>query len=250
MSKINELWERYELDPSLKDELIVACLPLVKNVARSIASSLPDHVDVEDLASEGVFGLMDAIEKYNSVGNKFETYAVLRIRGSIMDHLRSADWVPRTFRKKMKDLTSAHDVLFKELGREPLDGELAEFLEWDVEELFRVRGEYSSSMVEPLDGLRVDQDDQPTNRAKRLPDTGSVQNLGTDYEGVAGRLASGISTLSEQQKLVLSLYYIENMSLKEIGAVLSVTESRASQIHSRGLDALRQVCADPLLSSD
>lgn len=229
---VDALWERYkkEGDQDARNRLVVQYSPLVKFVAGRVRSGLPPAVEQADLVSDGVIGLMDAIDKFDpDRGLQFQTYAVSRIRGAIVDGLRASDWVPRSVREKIRDIDAAHAKLEKSLGRAPKDSEVAEELSMTVAELRKV---YSQTAHTSVVSFETSVDDEETPRATSdLP--------GADDDIPPGFLAA-VRELPERDQIVVALYYWERLTLAEIGQVLGVTESRVSQLHSRAALTLRR----------
>jgi RNA polymerase sigma factor for flagellar operon FliA len=222
---------------------VVAYSPLVKYVAGRIAASLPPHVDEADLISYGLGGLISAIERYDPRREiKFETYAITRIKGAIIDELRSMDWVPRSVRNRAREIEQANARLENRLQRAPTDEELAAELKMTVEELQESLLTISHTSVAALDELWTVSDtsgDQvsllDTLEDPSAPDPAKALDLGD----LKDRMAEAISRLPEREKLVIGLYYYENLTLREIGEVLGVTESRVSQLHTKAVLRLR-----------
>lgn len=239
------LWGDYKRDGQRKDRdrLILHYAPLVKYVAGRVRSGLPNNVESADLVSYGMFGLIDAIDKFDlSRQIKFETYAINRIRGAIIDELRSLDWVPRSVRSKAKDLERAHAELEVELKRAPSERELAAKMGITKAELAKLMSRVSFTNVVALDDLTrggSDRGDKMTLgdllEDPRAPDPEAE----FETEEMKILLAEQITELPEREKVVLTLYYYERLTLAEIGSVLGVTESRVSQIHSKSLLDLR-----------
>lgn len=243
-SELDAVWARYKLNPgqSDRDELIVYYAPLVKYVAGRIASGLPQNVDQADLVSYGMFGLIDAITKFDlERGFKFETYAISRVKGAILDELRSIDWVPRSVRAKAKSVERAMAKLESALHRAPTDEEIAEELELSIDQLNSIYNQISSLGIVALDEMLSfgagggDSVTLGDTLADRRDGPGGV------YERVEMRqmLAEAINKMGERAKIVLTLYYYENLTLAEIGRVLGVTESRVCQIHTKAVMQLR-----------
>lgn len=246
MSKAN-LLKKYKEEPkknlkrNQKEELIKEYAPLIKFVAQKIAVRLPPNIELDDLISAGSIGLMDAIDKWDPTrDNKFKTYAEFRIRGSILDELRAQDWIPRSVRDKAKALDRTISALENELGRYPTEEEISAKLNMPI-------GEFHDlvNQVRPVSLLSID--DQPTFSDS---DKKSIANLlegaksGNPFNQlnvkvVKDVVAKAIEELPERQRLVLSLYYFEDLNLKEIGQVLRVTESRVSQLHAQAVTRLR-----------
>ena len=230
------------VDGKLRDQLIMDYAPLIRFVAQRIAARLPSNIEIDDLMSAGVIGLMDAIDKYDpSRDNKFKTYAEFRIRGAILDELRSQDWVPRSVRDKAKRIEKTYAELEQRLGRAVSDEELSQELGVTLEEYYE-----TVAKVKAVTLLSIDESSGPNNHERKsLLD--SLENpasknpfLQLKSKGIRDILIKNIEDLPEKQKLVLSLYYYEDLNLKEIGKVLDVTESRVSQLHTQAVMKLRQ----------
>jgi RNA polymerase sigma factor FliA len=241
---LEEIWVRYKDldDQSDRDRLIVHYAPLVKYVASRIAAGLPQNVDQADLVSYGMFGLIDAITKFDlDRGFKFETYAISRIKGAILDELRSMDWVPRSVRAKAKSVERAMAKLEGELRRAPTDEELAAELDIPTEALQAIFTQISSAGLVALDELLSF--GGGSGESMTLGDTLADRSTGPGgaYEQIEMRqlLAAAINRMPEREKVVLTLYYYESLTLAEIGRVLSVTESRVCQIHTKAVLHLR-----------
>ena len=240
---IDRLWADYKRtgERDLRDQLIVHYSPLVKYVAGRVASGLPQNVDQADLVSYGIFGLIDAIEKFDlDRGFKFETYAIARIKGNILDELRSIDWVPRSVRAKARALEKAYSKLEGQLHRTPSDAELAKELDLTEEQLQTTLGQISFTGLVALDEMLSggDRGDSMT-----LGDTIADSDMGPvaayEVEEMRQLLADAINRLPEREKVVLTLYYYEGLTLAEIGSILGVTESRVCQIHTKSVIQLR-----------
>ena len=240
---LDEVWTRYKNNPTQedRDQLIVYYAPLVKYVAGRIASGLPQNVDQADLVSYGMFGLIDAITKFDPErGFKFETYAISRIKGAVLDELRSIDWVPRSVRAKAKSVERAMTKLEAVLHRAPTDEEIAEELEMSMDQLMAIYNQISSLGLVALDEmLSFGGGGENLTLGDTLADR--HDGPGGMYERVEMRqmLAEAINRMSERSKIVLTLYYYENLTLAEIGNVLGVTESRVCQIHTKAVLQLR-----------
>ena len=240
---IERIWAEYKStgDASVRDQLIVHYSPLVKYVAGRMATGLPQNVDQADLVSYGIFGLIDAIEKFEPKrGFKFETYAIARIKGNILDELRSIDWVPRSVRAKARAMEKAYAKLEAELHRTPTDRELAEELDLTDDQLQTTLSQISFTGLVALDEMLSTGD---RGDAITLGDTLADQAPGPvaayEVEEMRHLLADAINRLPEREKTVLSLYYYEGLTLAEIGSILGVTESRVSQIHTKSVLQLR-----------
>ncbi len=243
---VAELWESYRRTPTrqARDRLILQYSPLVKYVAGRVAVGLPQNVEQSDLVSYGIFGLIDAIEKFDPArGFKFETYAISRIKGAILDELRSIDWVPRSVRAKGRAVERAFSKLEAELKRSPTEAELAEELEMSLAQLQQVLGQLSLTGVAALDEMLGDRSDSAT-LGDTIPDAGDGPGALLEMRELRGQLAKAIERMPEREKVVLTLYYFENLTLARIGEVLKVTESRVSQLHSKAMLQLRAKLAE------
>jgi RNA polymerase sigma factor for flagellar operon FliA len=240
---IDRLWADYKENgrQELRDQLIVHYSPLVKYVAGRVASGLPQNVDQADLVSYGIFGLIDAIEKFDlDRGFKFETYAIARIKGNILDELRSIDWVPRSVRAKARAIEKAYSKLEGQLHRTPSDAELAKELDFTEEQLQTTLGQISFTGLVALDEMLSggDRGDSMT-LGDTLADGGMGPVAAYEVEEMRQILADAIQRLPEREKVVLTLYYYEGLTLAEIGSILGVTESRVCQIHTKSVIQLR-----------
>lgn len=229
------------VDGKLRDQLIMDYAPLIRFVAQRIASRLPSNIDIDDLISAGVIGLMDAIEKYDpSRDNKFKTYAEFRIRGAILDELRSQDWVPRSVRDKAKKIERTYAELEQRLGRTVSDSEICEAMGINLEDYYEMIAKVKAVTLLSIDELSGPNQQDRKSLLECLENVGS-KNPFTQLKskGVRELLVRNIDDLPEKQKLVLSLYYYEDLNLKEIGRILEVTESRVSQLHTQAVEKLR-----------
>ena len=232
---------RSTIDPKVKDEIVVEYAPLVKYIAQKIASRLPSNIELDDLISCGVIGLMDAIEKFDPTrDNKFKTYAEFRVRGAILDELRAQDWVPRSIREKAKMIERAYAKLESELGRPATDEEMCEELQVSQDEFHSLLNKAKSVSL-----LNID-DSATFNRGDKKLMAGLMEDSrqsnpfsAVSFKNSREKIKEGIAALPEKQRLVLSLYYYEDLNLKEIGQVLDVTESRVSQLHTQAILKLR-----------
>jgi len=221
----------------------------VKYVAGRISSGLPAHVEEADLISYGLIGLINAIERFDpDRENKFETYAVTRIKGAIIDELRAQDWVPRSVRARAREIERAHAKLEHRLQRTPSDEEMAGELGLALEDFHESLLKISNSTVVALDELWAVSDasgDQQVSLLDTLhdPDAPDPQQV-LDATELRSRLGAAISALPEREKLVIALYYYENLTLREIGEVLGVTESRISQLHTKAVLRLKSRLQD------
>lgn len=244
-SKIEQAWQLYKStrSPEARDELILAYVPLVKYVAGRILAGLPSNVDFDDLVSYGFFGLVDAVEKFDpDRGVKFETYAMARIRGAVIDGLRSVDWVPRSVRQKAKELETVVAELEAKLGRPATDLEVCEALGVELEEYHELLSEIKGVTLASLDEVwSGDPEQEGKLRFGQMIEDTLSEDPGARVEDVEVKrvLAEAIDQLPERERLVISLYYYEGLTLKEIGEVLGVSESRISQIHTKAIVRLR-----------
>ena len=232
---------RSTVDPETRDKIIIEYAPLVKYIAQKIASRLPSNIELDDLISCGVIGLMDAIEKFDPTrDNKFKTYAEFRIRGAILDELRAQDWVPRSIREKAKLVERTYARLEANLGRPATDEEMCKELKCSKDEFYDLLNKAKSISL-----LNID-DSASFNRGDKKLMAGILENskssnpyVAVSFKDIREKLKEGIKGLPEKQRLVLSLYYYEDLNLKEIGQVLDVTESRVSQLHTQAILRLR-----------
>jgi RNA polymerase sigma factor for flagellar operon FliA len=254
--ELKDLWRRYreQDDQRARERLVVAYSPLVKYVAGRMGSGLPAHVEEADLISYGLVGLISAIERFEPEREiKFETYAVPRIRGAIIDELRTLDWVPRSVRARAREIEKANVRLEHKLQRAPTDEEIADALGIEVEEFQESLIQISNSTIAALDELWTvsDSSGDQVSLLHTLPDPSSPDPARVmDATDLKDRVADAIARLPEREKLVIALYYYENLTLREIGEVLGVTESRISQLHTKAVLRLRARMQDEDLSAD
>lgn len=231
-----------ELSPAERERIILDYSPLIRYIAGRIAMRLPAHLSLDDLMSAGVLGLIDAVDKYDSTRNAtFKTYAEYRIRGAILDELRAMDWVPRSVRRKAAKMEAAYRELSNDLGREPQDEEMAAALEIDLEKYYKMINETAGvglfSIIETSEGLsRFIPGTLVENALKDSSDNPSEELDKTEIKEV---IARAIDRLTEKEKMVISLYYYDELTMKETGKVLDYTESRICQIHSKSMMKLR-----------
>ena len=243
--ELRDLWRRYKAngDQSARERLVVAYSPMVKFVAGRLGAGLPSHVDDADLISYGLMGLIGAIERFEPErGIKFETFAMTRIRGAIIDELRSLDWVPRSVRSRAREIEAAQTKLEHELQRAPTEEELAAKLGIEEEELQTSLLEIANSSVYALDELWTvsDSSGDQVSLLDTISDPRADDPQETlDSTEVKDRLTDAIGSLPEREQLVVALYYYENLTLREIGEVLGVTESRVSQLHTKAVMRLK-----------
>ena len=238
-------WTEYKNDgdPDARDRLILHYSPLVKYVAGRVAVGLPASIEQADLISYGVFGLIDAIQKYDTErGIKFETYAISRIRGAIIDELRAIDWVPRSVRFKAREVEKAYNSLENKLKRPPSDAEIAAEMEISVDELNHIYTQLSTVSLVALDELMsIDgEKGDKLSLVETLEDTRAQSpSESVETEEMKRILTDSINRLPEREKIVITLYYYEGLTLAQIGQVLGVTESRICQIHTKAVLATR-----------
>ncbi|UCD17102.1 MAG: FliA/WhiG family RNA polymerase sigma factor, partial [Candidatus Zixiibacteriota bacterium] len=239
-------WLRYQRNgnPEIRAKLLKRYLPLVRNVAGRMAIGFPRSVEMSDLINTGVIGLVEAFSNFDpDRGVKFETYAVPRIRGAILDELRALDWVPRSTRARSREIERAVISLENDIGRPPSNEELADRLGYTVDELMLAMGDVSNSSLLSLDEtVYKEEDNHQVPRIETVKDSSRNSALG-DLEKLELRafLVTAMDKLTEQEKLVIALYYFEELTLKEIGEVMSISESRVSQIHTRAVAKLRNM---------
>jgi RNA polymerase sigma factor for flagellar operon FliA len=241
---LGAIWHAFKSlgDDAAREQLILHYAPLVKYVASRVATGLPSSVEQSDLVSYGMFGLMDALNKFEpGRGNKFETYAIPRIKGAIIDELRAMDWVPRSVRFKQREIEKALADLEAMLKRQPTEKELAERLGMSLSELHEMITQISFVSVLALDEtVSVGQDrGEQVSLIDTLADKGLDPTQGVESQETRGMLAAAINDLSEREKIVVTLYYFEGLTLAEIGGILGVTESRICQIHTKAVGVLR-----------
>lgn len=240
-TKKNKLWEEYIKTKSdkLREQIIIEYVPLVKLVAGRLNMYLGYTVEYDDLVSYGVFGLIDAIDKFDyDKGIKFETYASLRIRGSILDQIRKMDWIPRSVRQKQKQIENAVAKLEKEKGANIKDKDIAEELGISVDEYRSWEGMANISNVASLDEF-MEQGTEGT--VKEFRNTTYLEpEEAVDREEKKKMLMDALELLTEKEKKVVLLYYYEDLTLKEVASVLEVSESRISQLHSKALEKMKK----------
>jgi RNA polymerase sigma factor FliA len=241
--ELYELWREFKQtgDPSLRERLILHYSPLVKYVAGRVGVGLPATVEQADFVSYGIFGLIDAIEKFNPDRSiKFETYAIRRIRGAIIDELRALDWIPRSVRQKARAVEQAYATLGTRLSRTPSENEVAAELRISVAELHRIFSQLSLVNVVALEELLQGGVDDRFSLVDTLADTTAEDpQAAAESRETKHLLVRAITGLPERERTVVTLYYFEGLTLSEIGQVLGVTESRVSQIHTKAVLQLR-----------
>lgn len=239
-----ELWVAYKKkkDPRIRDAFVKQYAPLVKYVAGKVAVGMPHNIEFDDLVGFGVFGLFDAIEKFDPEKHvKFKTYAVTRIRGAIFDELRSIDWVPRSVRQKTREIEDTVNRLESSLGRAATDREIAKEMNMTMADFQRTMLKISGTSVLSLNDIWYTEDD--SDKIPIVDSIESPQSLNPDTivekEEIKKVIVQAIEELPEKEKKVLVLYYYEDLTLKEIGKILEVTESRISQLHTKAIMRLR-----------
>ena len=242
MAQKQQMVDEIEISSQNSEQVIKEYAPMIKYVANRIALRLPPHIEVDDLISVGVLGLMDAIEKFDPTrGAKFKTYAEFRVRGAILDELRSLDWVPRSVRQKASNLDNVCQGLQAKLKRPPEDEEMAAEMGLSLDEFFDAVNETQNMPILSLEDLGFSKE-EPDQRslldclAGKADSDPQTQMRLTELKGI---IAKVIDTLPEKERLMISLYYYEELTMKEIGEVLEITESRVSQIHSKSIFKLR-----------
>jgi RNA polymerase sigma factor for flagellar operon FliA len=237
-----ELTEEQKLNPKVRGKIINEFAPLIKYIASRIAIRLPPHIDLNDLINAGVIGLIDAIEKFDAAKQiKFKTYAEFRIRGAILDELRSMDWVPRSVRQKARKVEDAYSRLEYALGRPASDEEVAKEMDVDMDTFHRLLSETASVSLLSLDDLGEDDSDLSKRNLLEfiIQDDKDWPSHKIRYAEVSTMVAKAIQSLPEKERMVISLYYYDELTMKEICHVLKFTESRVSQIHTKAILRLR-----------
>jgi RNA polymerase sigma factor for flagellar operon FliA len=240
----DELWQQYRRtrDPKIREAFIKQYAPLVKYVAGKVAIGMPHNVEFDDLVGFGVFGLLDAIDKFDPEKNvKFKTYAVTRIRGAIFDELRSIDWVPRSVRQKTREVEEAIGSLEARLGRMATDQEVASSLGMSEDEYLKILQKISGTSLLSINELRSTGDEN--EKVSIVDSIESPSSLNPEViverDEIRRVIVEAIDELMDKEKKILVLYYFEDLTLKEIGQVLEVTESRVSQLHTKAILRLR-----------
>lgn len=240
--RLADLWVRYAetRDGKLREQLVLEHAPLVKYVIDRMAIPLPPCLEYEDLISHGIVGLIQAVDRYDpSRGVPFRTYAIARIRGQVLDTLRRLDLVPRSARQRAREIERAIQTLRKELGRNPSEEEIADHLGISVDAV-RTALQQAACVLVSMDGVFANDDEEGLSIGEMLEDQETLSPMEHLEElDLRQRLRETLQELSERERLVLSLYYEQELTMKEIGKVLGVTESRVSQIYSRAILTLR-----------
>lgn len=231
-----------DLPPEKRNELILVYTPLIKYIATRLASRLPSQVSLDDLISCGIIGLIDAIDKFDMNKNvQFKTYAEFRIKGAMLDELRSLDWVPRSIRRKITDLEQACGELEKKLGRPATDEEMAQKLNMTLANFHKLLDETKTVTFLDIELLRQKKSDNSASDTVSEPftDTDNDPFSALNLAQIRELLARTIDELPEKERLTVSLYYYNELTMKEIGHILGYTESRISQMHSKAMLRLR-----------
>ena len=224
-----------------RDKLLNDNLHIVKIIAYQVAMNLPPHIDVNDLIGAGMIGLLEAIERFDtSRGVQFNTYASIRVRGAIMDELRSMDWMTRSMRDKSNQLEKAYGEVEKKMGRPAEVDEVARYLEISTENLYTLLSQVSAVSVLNLDDMGINHLDDGMDILECIKDPeGKDPMTVVKFNEIKRRVAEAVETLPEKEKLIISLYYYDELTLKEIGKVLDITESRVCQLHSQSMHRLK-----------
>ncbi|MGB5105548.1 MAG: FliA/WhiG family RNA polymerase sigma factor [Candidatus Zixiibacteriota bacterium] len=243
---VADAWKDYRStgNPEIRQQLLSHYLPLVRNVAGRLAMGFPKTVELPDLVNTGVIGLIEAFANFDPTrGIKFETYAVPRIRGAILDELRSLDWVPRSTRAKSRELDRAHRELEGRLGRKPSHKELAKYMNVTMDEFGATLSDVNGATLLSLDEMIYrEEDNRQIPRIEMIEGPAEFSVLGEIEEmELRAYLGSAVANLTEQERLVIALYYYEELTLKEIGEVMTISESRVSQIHTKAVTKLRNL---------
>ena len=239
---LHKLWTSYSKtkDSKIKEQLIIEYSQVVKFVAGRLSMYLGNNVEFDDLVGYGVFGLIDAIDKFDhEKGIKFETYASLRIRGAILDNIRKMDWIPRSVRKKQKSLEAAHQKLETELGRPVEDKDMAEELGINIDEYHKWQDQTKSLMLTSLEDYVEKGGEakiEPIGRSRFEQPESNIEK-----EELKQQLIQAIQGLTEKEQKVITLYYYEELTLKEISHIMEVSESRISQLHTKALGKMRKI---------
>jgi len=235
--------EHGEIPSTLKEQIVLEHAPLIRYIVNRIAVRLPSHIDLDDLHNTGVIGLMDAIDKYDPDKNcKFKTYAEFRIKGAILDQLRSLDWVPRSVRQKGRKLERAYGEVEQRLGRQASEDEVADSLGLQIEKFHELINQVRGISLVNLEEIRGggNEGDRTSSYADIVEDQTAENPFSTlKLHETKSIVADTIGTLPEKERLVISLYYYEDLNMKEIGNILGITESRVCQIHTKSVLRLR-----------
>lgn len=244
--ELANLWQEYLRDKTNKtarDTLIVQYIYLIRYVVGRVKVTLPSTISIEDIAGYGVEGLINAIERYSPQKNtRFETYALIRIRGSILDRIRSQDFLPRSIRKKIKDIKNAQEHLKQELGRMPTTNEVATFLDMDPEKVTQILSE-DTTMTSLYD--KKGSSDDSVEIIDTIQDTNKLNpQEQAEEQNVKQELEKALRRLPERERIIMVLYYQENMTLKEIGQTINMSESRVCQLHAQAIMKLKNILSE------
>lgn len=240
-----KLWDQYKIKPTaeLREKIILEYAPLVKIVAGRLCMYLGNTVEYEDLCSYGIFGLIDAIDKYDLAKDvKFETYASLRIRGSILDQIRKMDWIPRTIRQRQRQIDEAIKELESKTGRAATDEEIAAALNISEDEYLKWQSQLNVTNVVSLNEF-VEAGNEPVMEAEHNSHFIQPEDNVSKQE-LKEKLEEALAKLTDREKSVILLYYYEDMTLKEISATLDISESRVSQLHTKAIQKMRTVMGE------
>lgn len=241
----NKLWSDYARtkSPEIREQLILEYAPLVKLVAGRLNMYLGNNVEYEDLCSYGIFGLIDAIDKFDSMKDvKFETYASLRIRGSILDQIRKMDWIPRTIRQRQRQIDSIMKEIENTKGRQATDEEIAQGLGVSLDEYADIQSQMKVTGVVSLNEFMETGAEVPAEQSTQYRYDTPEEVL--DKNELKQKLAEALNMLTEKEKMVITFYYFEELTLKEIANIMEVSESRVSQLHSKALVKMRGIMGD------
>ncbi|MBS4021271.1 MAG: FliA/WhiG family RNA polymerase sigma factor [Dethiobacter sp.] len=235
------LQQGYAMLDGSREEIIKKFLPVVGRIASRLAMGLPGHVDRDDLVSSGIMGLLDALEKYNPAKGPLKNYIPLRVKGAMLDELRKMSWLPRSLLSKTREVEKSNSVLSAALGRSPSEEELAAHMKISTQELYTLLAQINSKSLVYLEEYLFAADENAMKVEEYLSDQSEWVNPEASLikKEQEGKLAGAVDTLSEREQLILHLYYQDELTLKEIGQVLDISESRVSQIHSRIMLKLR-----------
>ena len=244
--ELEQLWHTYLADKSnkqVRDTLIVQYIYLIRYVVGRVKVTLPSTISIEDIAGYGVEGLINAIERYSLQKNtRFETYALIRIRGAILDRIRAEDFLPRSVRKKIKDIRAAQENLKQSLGRIPTTSEVAQFLGMDTEKVNQILSE-DTTMTSIYD--KRGSSDDSVEIIDTIQDTNKLNpQEQMEEKNVKQQLEKALQKLPERERIIMVLYYQENMTLKEIGATINMSESRVCQLHAQSIMKLKNILSE------
>ncbi len=244
--ELASLWEEYLKDKtnkSIRDTLIVQYIYLIRYVVGRVKVTLPSTISIEDIAGYGVEGLINAIERYSPQKNtRFETYALIRIRGAILDKIRAQDFLPRSVRKKIKDIKNAQEYLKQELGRMPTTSEIASYLDMEPDKVLQLLSE-DTTMTSLYD--RKGNTDDSLEIIDTIEDTNKLNpQEQAEEQNVKQQLEQALRRLPERERIIMVLYYQENMTLKEIGSTINMSESRVCQLHAQAIMKLKNILSE------